>query len=350
MGKRFKDPIYGYICIPSDIVNNVIDTAEFQRLRSITQTSYAPLYASAVHNRFVHSLGVYYLGTMVAKSFEISMLENNLEDLENYLDLFKLACLLHDVGHAPFSHTGEAFYLGADSSRDELHNAIAELTDDQSLIDEIKQKNYGAAPHELMSVVVALKTYPFLFTSGEEKSFFARCILGYKYVKEIDKRKSFLNCMILMLNSSIIDVDKLDYLIRDAYITGYDTVKIDYTRLLQSVRVIDQYGFCKLAYTKNAISVIESAIFAHDAERKWIQSHPIVLYDAYLLKHGIECLNNNYDIFNYESLSAKGKLINNGFRVSLLSDGDITFLMSSLNLVKLAGLSDKSVGTKKKTP
>ena len=54
--KRFKDPIYGYIDIEQKIISEIVDTAGFQRLRNIIQTSYAPLYSSAVHNRFVHSL------------------------------------------------------------------------------------------------------------------------------------------------------------------------------------------------------------------------------------------------------------------------------------------------------
>ena len=58
--KKLKDPLYGYIYIPTDLVVNIIDSAAFQRLRRVSQTSYAPLYSSAVHNRFVHSIGVYY--------------------------------------------------------------------------------------------------------------------------------------------------------------------------------------------------------------------------------------------------------------------------------------------------
>lgn len=60
--KRLKDPIYGYIDIPTDFMTDIIDTACFQRLRRIIQTSYSPLYSSAVHNRFTHSMGVYHLG------------------------------------------------------------------------------------------------------------------------------------------------------------------------------------------------------------------------------------------------------------------------------------------------
>ena len=64
--KSFKDPVYGYIGVPSDLVRSVVDTQAFQRLRHIIQTSYEPLYPSATHNRFVHSLGVYHLGDLAA--------------------------------------------------------------------------------------------------------------------------------------------------------------------------------------------------------------------------------------------------------------------------------------------
>lgn len=68
--KRFKDPIYGYIDIDESIISNVVDTAGFQRLRNVIQTSYSPLYSSAGHNSFVHSLGVYHLGCVVSKSID----------------------------------------------------------------------------------------------------------------------------------------------------------------------------------------------------------------------------------------------------------------------------------------
>ena len=64
--KRIKDPAYGYVEIPDNIVYSIIDTAEFQRLRDVIQTSYNAVYPSALHNRFVHSIGVYYLGCIAA--------------------------------------------------------------------------------------------------------------------------------------------------------------------------------------------------------------------------------------------------------------------------------------------
>lgn len=332
--KRFKDPIYGYIDIDEAIILNIVDTAEFQRLRNVIQTSYSPLYSSAVHNRFVHSLGVYHLGCIVSGNIarhKDEFLE--IGDVERYLKIFELACLLHDLGHAPFSHTGENFYL-ENGERNLLHNSIIELTGDEDLEEEITSKNYKAAPHELMSVIVALRDYCFLFQNNEEKSFFARCILGYPYVKKEGLKYSFFNCIVSLLNSAVIDVDKLDYLIRDAYITGFDTVSIDYVRLLLSIRFRKEEKKYQVVYTKSAISVIENVVYAHDAERKWLQSHPVVQYEAYLLQSAIEALKNKYahiNLFSYEALTEEGIKIFDDYKISLLCDADITFLMKNLD-------------------
>lgn len=331
--KRLKDPIYGYIEISKNIMDTIVDTAEFQRLRDVIQTSYSPLYSSAVHNRFVHSLGVYHLGGIVSKSLKDKVVLQDVDfEIERYLYLFEIACLLHDLGHAPFSHTGEEYYL-TNGKRDELHSQIIDLTKDEDLAKEIGPKNYKAAPHELMSVIVSLRDFDFLFTDNDEKSFFARCILGYPYSEKNDLKHSVLNCIISFLNSSVIDVDKLDYLIRDAYLTGFDTVSIDYERLLKSINLIKMGGKYVVVYDKSAISVIENVVYAHDAERKWIQNHPIVQYEAYLLKTAIDALKEKYkeiNIFSYESLTSKGISLSEEFNVSLLSDSDIVFLIKNL--------------------
>lgn len=340
MYKSFKDPIYGYISIEKEIVKGIVDTAAFQRLRNVIQTSYAPLYSSAVHNRFVHSLGVYHLGNIVSRTIETMFQNEEGWDLSRCLFVFKLACLLHDVGHAPFSHTGEEYYLD-NGSRDELHEEIIRLTGDENLRAEIASKDYKAAPHELMSVIIALDTFPKYFTADWERSFFARCIIGYSYVKNVDLWHSFLNCLISFLNSSVIDVDKLDYLIRDAYITGFDTINIDYIRLLRSVRIQQQtdlqtdFTAHHVVYTKNAISVIENVVYAHDAERKWIQNHPVVQYEGYLLKNIMAGVNRTYgnpNIFSKEMLTFQGDDLKNGFHISLLCDADMIFLMKNMQV------------------
>lgn len=132
----------------------------------------------------------------------------------------------------------------------------------------------------------------------------------------------------------MIDVDKLDYLIRDAYLTGFDTVSIDYERLLKSINLVKSNEKYVVVYDKSAISVIEKVVYAHDAERKWIQNHPIVQYEAYLLKTAIEELKDKYkdvNIFLYESLTSTGVKITEEYKISLLSDSDIIFLIKNLH-------------------
>ena len=281
--KKFRDPIYGYIEVDEQLIEHIIDTSTFQRLRDIIQTSYAPLYSSAVHNRFVHSIGVYHLGRLVTQTITPFFHDDSLNNTKQYNKIFELACLLHDVGHAPFSHTGEMLYL-KEGDRGILHSELVALTGDESLETEIVRNAYKAAPHELMSAIVSLKTFCAQIPM-EMRSFFARCICGYKYVDAMDREKSYMNCLIELLNSKIIDVDKLDYLLRDAYMTGFDTVSIDYSRLLGSIRFRENsQGLYHVCYYKSAVSVIENVVYAHDAERKWIQNHPIVLYDAHLIE------------------------------------------------------------------
>jgi len=75
----------------------------------------------------------------------------------------------------------------------------------------------------------------------------------------------------------VIDVDRLDYIIRDAITIGYQSVSVDYSRLIHGM-VIGSEGDegynLTLGFHKSAISVIENAVYAHDNERKWIQGHP----------------------------------------------------------------------------
>ena len=336
--KRIKDPIYGYIQIPVKYMTDIVDTAAFQRLRRILQTSYSPLYSSAVHNRFVHSMGVYYLGELAVKQLinEISKNTSLSFVLSATGDIFKLACLLHDVGHAPFSHTGEKFYLGDGHDFSHLHNKLAKVIGSPDFEADIPgDKSQAAAPHEIVSAIVGLSEYENFFTGTEDKEFFARCITGYQYSNIKSEVNNLKNCFISMLNSKVIDVDKLDYLIRDAYITGFDTVNIDYERLLTAITVAKDGGRYKIAYEKNAVSVIENVIYAHDAERKWIQTHPVVLYETYILQHAMSHLKvkmdgNGKNLFSLEALSIAGQQFDNGICISLLCDDDIIFLMKNM--------------------
>ena len=93
----YKRQIYGYVKIPVEYMEEIIDKAEFQRLRRILQTSYSPLYSSAIHNRFVHSIGVFHLGSIAAETLRKEMNAKELlsgDVAEQMIRVYRLACLL----------------------------------------------------------------------------------------------------------------------------------------------------------------------------------------------------------------------------------------------------------------
>lgn len=118
--KYFRDAVHGRIPVAEEYCKYIIDTLQFQRLKRIEQTSMRDLYPSAHHDRFIHSIGTYYIGQMMGEqiknnNFAFNDLLNkanilNSEEknkINSVIKNFEVACLLHDCGHAPFSHTFE---------------------------------------------------------------------------------------------------------------------------------------------------------------------------------------------------------------------------------------------------
>lgn len=336
--KIIRDPIYGYIEIEDDFVK-IIDSATFQRLRRICQSSYSPLYPSALHNRFTHSLGVFHLGKMALKTLKkeikekSEILEINNEqqkDIDDKEKLFLAACLLHDVGHAPFSHIGEKYYLEPNQAM------ISDKLDKEIGKSIYPGETKRAAEHEIMSATVGIKSFGKKW-SPDEREFFARCITGYKYE---DSEDDVNNCLISLLNSNTIDVDRVDYLIRDSYVTGFPNSPIDYERLLKNITVVKHEGKICLAYKKNAMSTLENVVYARDSEKKWIQAHPTILYENYIIQRSIKLMNSQYSsneskhIMCYESLTTEGEKYDGGSILRMFSDDDVIHAMKYTEKVK----------------
>lgn len=346
--KIIKDPIYGYIKIEEDEFIKIINSPLFQRLKDIVQTSYTSVYPTSLHNRFTHSLGVFYLGKIAVESLNTKILKNfasfysqNEKEIAIWSYTFKLACLLHDVGHAPFSHTGEVFYF------EKWKGTAFDIWEDLKAAVESERFNNDAsmpkgANHEIMSALIALEHVSNFGIEEFDKELFVRCIIGLPYIKQLDEQASYKNCLIGMLNSETVDVDRLDYLIRDSYMSGYDSVKIDYIRLLSSCYIdCNKEGLFSFAYSKAALSVLENVIIAHDAEKKWLQSHPVILYESWLVAGMIRFAISEYKkrgitLFSKKALSEEG-VENEHVKVRLLSDSDI------LSFVKLNGYHEECV-------
>jgi len=157
--KEFRDPVHGYISVPAHWCSTFIDTPIFQRLRHIEQTSMRPLYPSAHHDRFIHSLGVYHLATTAFEYLKRNTDEAVLDGvkLAEYEQTFRIAALMHDCAHACFSHAFETHYSKNNRARDFLFEFV-----DESFRNDYEERlklRLEPAPHEVFSAAILLKHF-----------------------------------------------------------------------------------------------------------------------------------------------------------------------------------------------
>ena len=187
--KIINDPVYGFITLDDDLILNIIAHPYYQRLRRIHQMAMAVLvYPGAVHTRLHHSLGAYHL------------MRNALHELRNKGVAItpaedqgaKIAILLHDIGHGPFSHALENVLIEG------MHHESISLL----LMKELNQQFGG-------QLQVALD----IFTDAYPKKFLHQLVSGQ------------------------LDVDRMDYLTRDSFFSGVSEGVIGYDRILKMLTV-----------------------------------------------------------------------------------------------------------------
>ena len=339
--KIFKDSVHGYISIPDNYCEEIINTDIFQRLRHIEQTSVRVIYPSAHHDRFSHSLGVYHLGNMAFAYLKNNTLKSNfslpLSKWDHYKNTFLSACLLHDCAHAPFSHTFEFCY--------EMKKTENENGEKVSYLDYELKKLFGEdystyctpQTHEKASAIILIKKYSNAIKRlGGDPNLAARMIIGCQHSSPQSKNERFENCLIQLLNSKAIDVDKLDYISRDTWATGVCNVNIDNNRLLSAVTISNLDGKPILSFNKSALSVLHSVIYGRNFLYRWLYIHHKVLYDQYLLTEAIKkiAILMGYDekelfsqIFSIDSLLEPINIKN--FIFYLPTDGDLIYLLKS---------------------
>ena len=270
--KIFKDPVHGYINVPTCYVKNIIDSEFFQRLRNIEQTGMRVLYPTGKHDRFSHSVGVFYLGQKAVDALKKDLWNQDFKEEDARCEvLFLAACLLHDIGHTPFSHSLEEQILTnsimtehvkrkrkANDKKKTINQLLIErINENESKyceekeitrepIDEIK-----AAPHEQLGSYLIFEKFADNIRSLEEAygiwknevtlnddiCFIVRMVMGIKY-REWASDRQVRNCFIELLNGDNFDVDKLDYIVRDTQMSGINNVSVDVERLLGSLCVV----------------------------------------------------------------------------------------------------------------
>ncbi|QRF76345.1 HD domain protein [Thermoplasmatales archaeon] len=196
MSKIIQDPINGPIKVDG-LIEELIDSPEFQRLRYIKQLGLLNLvFPGANHTRFDHSLGTYYIASLIGDYFHI-------ENRETLLS----AALLHDIGHPPMSHSLEDLFL-KEYGKD--HQGVG-----GSIIS-------GRGEYSGSSIPAILEKYS------------ADPSLVGQVVEKGSKRLPLISSII----SGSIDADELDYLRRDAFFTGVAIGLVDHMRIINTVRIV----------------------------------------------------------------------------------------------------------------
>jgi len=226
-GKRkiINDPVYGFITIDHPLIFEVIQHHDYQRLRRILQMGLAHLvYPGAMHTRLLHSLGAYHLMRLALQELRDKGVEITPEE-----DVAaRIAILLHDIGHGPFSHT--------------LENTLVE-----------------GVIHEDISELIMEKMNREL---GGKLELAIRIFRGQYH-------KQFLHQLV----SSQLDVDRMDYLNRDSFYTGVYEGVIGYDRIIKMLTVHEG----ELMVEEKGIHSIEKFIIARRLMYWQVYLHKTVL-------------------------------------------------------------------------
>lgn len=253
--KIVNDPVYGFIRFPEKELMQLIDHPWFQRLRRVKQMGLAHhVYPGAEHTRFAHSLGACHLA---GKAMDELKAKGICPDKEEYLAT-RMAALLHDIGHGPFSHSLEKSLVGGVS-----HEALSRL-----IMNRLNNETGGMLDK---AIQIFDRTYP----------------------------KNYLHQLV----SSQLDVDRMDYLNRDSFYTGVSEGVIGYDRILQMLTVRDN----ELVVEEKGVHSVEKFIIARRLMYWQVYLHKTVLSSEMLLinilKRAKELVKDGTSLFATPSLS-----------------------------------------------
>lgn len=226
--KVFRDPLYGNIPIEYQMIQDLINTREVQRLRRIRQLSgVAMVFHTAEHSRFGHSLGTYYIAHRMIN--EVEDISSSLNEYERIV--FLVSALLHDIGHGPFSHAFENVF----GIKHEIMTCKM-IEDEKTQINSILNQ-YPGLVDDVVGVISHNGKYP----------------------------------IIESLISSQLDVDRLDYLNRDAHQTGATYGVVDVDRIIRIISVKNG----QICYKEKGIHAIENYLMSRYHMYWQVYYHPV---------------------------------------------------------------------------
>ncbi len=255
MEKVFRDPIHDYVYVQDQVILDLINTKEFQRLRRIHQlgtTSF--VFHGAEHTRFSHSLGCYEVARRIVESFARNYPSKTPSDgLWNNDERLVTLCaaLLHDIGHGAYSHTFEHIF---NTDHEKFTTRI--ITDPQTEVNLVLRRISPDFPTKVASVIS--HDYP--------------------------------NPQVVQLISSQIDADRMDYLLRDSYYTGTNYGNFDLTRILRVMRPYE-HG---IAFQMSGIHAVEDFIVSRFQMYVQVYFHSVSRSMEVILGHLLKLANQLY--------------------------------------------------------
>jgi len=335
-----KEPIHDYIGL-SDLESALINDPLFLRLQHITQNGLAYLtYPSNRTSRFIHSLGAMHVGgemilailnsaerelkqsfldaftnimeqaardvsitldkieRIVSSRSDVFYMHNGLDPTEHtqmslivMLQSVRIACVMHDLGHPPFSHTTESV-LDSRFNSLQLQKATPESKEFGRIFTNLQRAEQGAL-HE--RVGTELVYYVFSNVDGELSNFGKFCfhianrILVPGRAKE-DPR-GVLQCLHSILSGDSVDADRCDYVLRDGYASSFEFGEYDLTRILHNLRLSkNNEGNFEVASTTTAANAFESFFLERYRIWRWIVFHPNVVRAEIALSRALNIL------------------------------------------------------------
>ncbi|MEZ0391916.1 MAG: HD domain-containing protein [Pseudobdellovibrionaceae bacterium] len=281
MAIEIRDPIHGTIPLSTG-ETAVVDSNEFQRLRAIKQLGFADIsFPGATHTRFIHSLGVCHLaGETFDHLFKVFPFSNH-SVRQRFRQVFRLAALLHDVGHGPLSHTTEEVMppladLKVDvyKNRTPLPKANARATHEDytikyltdSPLTEILKKNFS----DIQPVHIACLI---------DKSL--NCPDDFFLDKGLDFRP-----VLSQLVSGELDCDRMDYLERDSYYTGTNYGKFDRDWMISNLIPYQVDGKFYLGLNRRALYTFDDFLISrHHIHLMVYFHHKCIVYEEMLNRY-----------------------------------------------------------------
>lgn len=235
--KVFKDPLYGYVRVDNDLISDLIDTKEMQRLRRIKQLSgVSMVFHIAEHTRFSHSLGTYEILRQVYN--EVYDINSTFSQYERMVML--CSGLLHDLGHGPYSHAFEHTF-GVNHE----HQTVAIIMGDTE-VNKVLKAYDPSLPSDVASVIEHRGKFP----------------------------------IIESLVSSQLDADRLDYLKRDAYFTGANYGDIDTDKLIRGMMVKNN----RIVYKYKSVHTVEDFLMSRYHMYWQVYFHPVAKSYEHMLE------------------------------------------------------------------